>query len=202
VRWVLDGKTVATENYAPYAIGGDNSGNLNPFAFSQGAHTVTAIAFSGQNGSGTQLGTITRSFTVTDTPNSSTPPTQPNNPSPGPGITGLVLMNAVDDVAYGALNDGANISYASLNTWGITIKANATSDVGSVRWNLDGRVVSTESYAPFAIGGDLNGGADLQPYRFTTGRHTLTVTAFAGKGGTGAVLNAVNVTFQVLDQPL
>jgi hypothetical protein len=199
VRWIMDGKVVATENYAPYAIGGDDSGNLKPFAFGQGAHTVTAVAYSGQNGTGSQLGTIARSFTVTDTPGTSAP-TQPNQPA-GPGIKGLTLMNAVDDVAYGALNDKAVISYKSLNTWGLTIRADVTSDVASVRWNLDGKIVSTESYAPFAIGGDING-SDLQPYKFTQGTHVLTVTAFAGRGGTGAVLNSFNVTFQILDQPL
>ena len=117
-------------------------------------------------------------------------------------VTSLSLYNAVDDVSYGTLNEGASVSFVQLNTWGITIKADATSDVASVRWNLDGTIVSTESFAPFAIGGDLNSGRDLQPYKFTKGSHTLTVTAFTGTGGTGAVLNSFNVTFQILDQPL
>ena len=201
VRWMLDGNIVATENFAPYAIGGDVNGNLAPFAFSQGAHVVTAIAYSGTNGSGTVLGTITRSFTVTDTPNS-TPPTQPNNPG-GSGITRAGAderrrRRGLRRAEQRGVHQLQVAEHLGPHDQGRRHQRRRRASAGT----STARIVSTESFAPFAIGGDLNGGADLQPFRFTTGNHTLTVTAFAGSGGTGAVLNSVNVTFKILDQPL
>ena len=62
----VGGGGVAGENFSPFAIGGDDNGNLRPFPLSPGAHSVTATAYSGRDGSGSVLGTVTRSFTVID----------------------------------------------------------------------------------------------------------------------------------------
>jgi hypothetical protein len=141
-------------------------------------------------------------FTVIDQPNPTTPQ-QPNNPAPRTGpITSLTLMNAVDDVAFRTLRDNDSVSYRTLNCWGLTLKAETNASVGSIRWGLDSNAnVNTENYAPYAIGGDVNG-SDLVPFQFSTGTHTVTVTAFSERGGAGSVLDRLTMTFTVVDQPL
>jgi len=47
-------------------------------------------------------------------------------------------------------------------------------------------------------GGDANGGADLLPYAFPVGLHTLTVTAFSASDAGGSVLSQLTVTFTVV----
>lgn len=65
VRFILDGTIVRTENIAPYAIHGDTpTGSYNRWNVSTGNHTVSAIPYSGSNGTGTAGIALTRNFTV------------------------------------------------------------------------------------------------------------------------------------------
>jgi hypothetical protein len=71
VRWGLDGNPNShTENFAPYAIGGDqNTSDLLPLSLSLGQHTLSVTAFSGAGASGTVLGSILNVvFHVADVP--------------------------------------------------------------------------------------------------------------------------------------
>jgi len=69
VRFVLDGKGIRTENFAPYSLGGDttdgdhNWGNFNAFDISEGKHTLTAIPFGVDGKAGTSM---TKKFTITE----------------------------------------------------------------------------------------------------------------------------------------
>jgi len=53
VVYVFNGTTI-NENYTPFAIGGDNQGNLNPWTLPTGTHTLTATAFSATEQSNTR----------------------------------------------------------------------------------------------------------------------------------------------------
>lgn len=66
VYLVLQGPTsqTATENVAPYALFGDIGGNYNTAFLANGSYTLTATAYSGNNRSGTNLGSTTIKFTV------------------------------------------------------------------------------------------------------------------------------------------
>lgn len=121
-------------------------------------------------------------------------------PTPGT-LDGLTLYNAVDDVAYGALQNFPSISHVGMNTWGFTVKAETSFNVGSIVWGFDGDDhVSTENYAPFSIAGDING-SDMQPFPLSQGAHTITATAFAGKDGFGTRLGTITQSFTVTDSP-
>jgi glucose/arabinose dehydrogenase len=191
VRWALDGNSnFNTENFAPFALGGDNNGDLKPVTLSPGTHTVTVTAYSGPDGTGTVLKTMTRTFKVLDNPDGSVPPP----------ITALRVYNAVDDTDLGSLANGQALSYHALGTWGLTIAALSGPQVGSIRWGLDGNSnFRTESFAPYALGGDTDG--DLTPIKLNIGTHTLTVTAFSGSNASGDVLQSVTLNFTILDQP-
>ena len=67
VRFDFVGQTnFRTENVAPYALGGDNSGNYKVVTQfnSTGSYSVTAIPYSGNNRSGIQGASVTINFTV------------------------------------------------------------------------------------------------------------------------------------------
>ncbi|MET7030280.1 PKD domain-containing protein [Sediminicola luteus] len=76
-----------TENVAPYTLFGDNSGNYSGVPFPLGNYTISATAYSGSNQSGTNLGTLTISFSVVNLGGGNLPPTAvangtPNNTTP------------------------------------------------------------------------------------------------------------------------
>ncbi len=67
VRFGLDGKSnYRTENVAPYALAGDNSGNYNSWTPSLGSHTVTATPYSSSNAGGTAGVAKTITFIVSE----------------------------------------------------------------------------------------------------------------------------------------
>jgi len=64
-------------------------------------------------------------------------------------------------------------------------------------FTLDGKKYSTETYAPYALAGDNNGGLDYNAWTPSLGSHTLIVTPFSGAGGTGTAGKALTVHFTV-----
>ncbi|MEX0330413.1 MAG: DUF5060 domain-containing protein [Puniceicoccaceae bacterium] len=67
VRFELDGNAnFRTESVAPYALGGDNAGDFLPWTPAPGEHTVTAVAYSEANATGTPSVPLTINFTVSD----------------------------------------------------------------------------------------------------------------------------------------
>ncbi len=62
VVFELNGSVFATENVAPYALAGDNSGDYNSLSLGPGNYQLTATAFSGTNGSGSAGGSAGLSF--------------------------------------------------------------------------------------------------------------------------------------------
>jgi hypothetical protein len=115
---------------------------------------------------------------------------------PSGTITSLSLINADTDTSIGAFTDGTTINRAALPPH-LTVQANVSGTIGSIRWEIDNSTVRIESYAPYAIGGDVNS-SDLQPYTFPVGTHTMKVTAYSDKDGLGSLLKTLTVTFSVI----
>jgi len=63
VRFRLNGREYRIENSAPFALAGDKTGDYNKWYVSPGKYTITAIPYSGSNGSGTAG--VARSVTFT-----------------------------------------------------------------------------------------------------------------------------------------
>jgi CubicO group peptidase (beta-lactamase class C family) len=69
VRFGFDGNGAwSVENAAPYAFGGDSSGDYNPWTPAVGNHSMSATAFSNSGATGTASAPLTITFTVTDSP--------------------------------------------------------------------------------------------------------------------------------------
>ncbi len=65
VTFSLNGRLIRTENGSPFAMAGDGpGGDMLPWAPTSGPYTVTVMAFTGPNGTGTLLGRTETSFTV------------------------------------------------------------------------------------------------------------------------------------------
>jgi hypothetical protein len=66
VRFDYDGATYRIENTVPYALNGDTSGNYTPWTPTLSQHTLTAIPYSTDIGTGTAGTSLTINFTVVD----------------------------------------------------------------------------------------------------------------------------------------
>ena len=109
-------------------------------------------------------------------------------------ITGFVLVNAETDEDIMALTEGSVINLFNLTTSKINIRAEATSDVESVRLKLSGDLVRnrTENVAPYALFGDRSG--DYFPGELPVGEYHLMATPYSenrlrGTAGTPMMIN-------------
>ena len=67
VDFLIDGKRVQRENYAPYALAGDNPrGNYNPYDFAPGTYEVTAVAIVKDGDGKEQTDSLTVSIRVVE----------------------------------------------------------------------------------------------------------------------------------------
>ncbi|MDB5296199.1 MAG: C-terminal target protein, partial [Phycisphaerales bacterium] len=115
-------------------------------------------------------------------------------PAAGPALD---LLDSVDDSVIAPLVDGYVIDLAKTGTR-LNVRATPAAGTapGSLVFELDGAVVSTETYAPYSVAGDdANGFNDWTP---PAGKHTLRVTQYAGAGGSGAAQGTTTVAFTVL----
>ena len=114
-------------------------------------------------------------------------------------ITGLELIDAVNDVSLGALSDGMIINMNDLPVLNLDVRAIATSDVGSVKFRLSGEksITRTENVVPYALYGDDN--SDYVGSNFTAGSYYLTVTPYSEDFLSGAVGSALTISFHLID---
>ena len=123
-------------------------------------------------------------------------------------LTGFVLVDAEAGADLGPVADGATVRVADPagGSYDLRVESAAQAAVGSVRVELAGaapedaqeervEVARTVDRAPYSLYRDSDGkalGAALP-----AGSYTLTATAYAGPGGTGAVLDSLSVVFTV-----
>jgi len=141
---------------------------------------------------------------ITSTPNTPAPETsepiapivtEPTTPSTS-GMS-YTLVNANTDKDAMALTNGASISISKFGTDKFNIRANYSSTVGSLKFDLSGPV--TYSYAdselPYALAGD-DGKGDYYRLILKPGTYTLKVTPYSDiKGrGTAGTVNTISFT--------
>ncbi len=145
VRFALDGNSAyATDSAAPYALGGDSSGNYGAWTPTVGGHSLKATPYSGPGGAGTAGTPFAVGFTVTDSGAGSTQPQT---------VTSLSLINADTNQpisGYDPLPSGTTLDLATLPTRNLNIRANTDpASVGSVLFALDSNgSYTTDNAAP------------------------------------------------------
>lgn len=146
------------------------------------------------------LATPTPAPTPTPTPAPTPTPTAAPATSKGT-LTNLTIVNADTRATILQIASGATIDLAKLPTRHISIQAAATSTVGSVRFDLDGKVgYHTENFAPYTLTNDQ--GSGYVPWSATLGKHTLSVTSFSSAGGKGTAGSSLKVQFTLVDSSL
>jgi hypothetical protein len=121
-----------------------------------------------------------------------------------PRISRFVLVNAKKDRDIGTLSDGQVVRLRSRR---LSIRVDAYPEtpeesfyggiVESVAFELDGSAVRIENFAPYALGGDIQG--DFAPFALTPGPHTLTATPFDADLGGGKQGEARTIQFKVVE---
>jgi len=183
VRFALDqNNNFRVENFAPYALFGDNGGNdFVGGSFSLGEHTLTATAFSGSNATGSTGTAETVSFTFVDEP-------------VAPQVTGLFLINTDTQQVIQEIHDGDTINVGALPPTHLNVNAVTNASASSVKFGLDANDnLRTESIAPYALFGDASG--QFVEGTFNFGEHTITATPFTDDNAGGTAGDALTVAF-------
>ena len=153
VVFALDAGYAHTENAAPYSLCGDDGGDFAQLPCTNlgvGAHALSATAYSGTNGSGTALGSISVHFTIVASGSGSSG----NSP-----FTGFTLVNTDTHTAVGGFNpipSNGTINLATIGTSHISIEAEvgASVAINHVIFTLDGSYSHQENTAPYSLCGD------------------------------------------------
>ncbi|HEX6240609.1 MAG TPA: hypothetical protein VFZ61_06945, partial [Polyangiales bacterium] len=122
-------------------------------------------------------------------------------PPSSSSISRLVLLNTSTQQpvpGYDPFPNNASLNLSQLGAGPFAIRAyTSPATVGSVRFNLDGSVIATESASPYCIAGD--DGTRCNAWSLpTSGSHTLTVTPYSGSGATGTAGAALTRAFSVV----
>lgn len=185
----LDGRVVGRENHAPFTILGEDGSDVRAWTPAAGAHTLKVSQFAGGNGTGKLVGTTTASFTV-----KAATRTVPADPVIGTGGPALTLFNADTDKAIKSLSGAETVRLSEAGSH-LSVVATPAGGVGSIVFRLDGRTVSTEGYAPFAMAAD--DGGDLRSWTPPAGTHTVEAIQYSRPGGRGAIVGRTSVTLTV-----
>ncbi len=180
VKFWLNGQFFRVENVAPYAFNGDVNGVYNPWAANPWDYTILAIPYvkvSGKEYAGQPLEVhfkvvsetiplTVSDFDVVDT-------------------SGKFLKH---------LNEGDEINVGDPLYKAMTVVANTTGQVGSVKFLLNNQFYRTENVAPYTITGDQNG--YFNPWFPQVGNYTLSGTPYsqASAGGTSGIPLTIHFT--------
>ncbi|WP_449555732.1 InlB B-repeat-containing protein, partial [Hymenobacter terricola] len=119
----------------------------------------------------------------------------------GPAVASFTLVNADNGQAIQLLTAGTAINLATLPTQHLNVRANTSpAAVGSVVLALSGAQGQnqTESVAPYALFGDVNG--VYNPWTPPVGNYSLLATPYGGGGGSGPAGTPLTVSFSVTNQ--
>ncbi len=114
--------------------------------------------------------------------------------TPSSAVASVSIIDAGTNSVAGTLANGSTINLAAYPN-GISLRANVTGNVGSVRFMVNGVLVRTENATPYSIAGE--NGSDIFPWDVTNGTYTLVTTPFSGPNGTGQAGTAKSISFTV-----
>jgi hypothetical protein len=182
VRFGLDATSnFRVENFSPYVIFGDNSGDIAGGSIALGQHTLTATPFTGANATGTAGTLETVDFEIIDEP----------------VVTGLFLINTDTQQVIQEIQDGDTIDQADLPTQNLNVQALATAGTQSVKFGFDQNDnFRVESFPPYAMFGDAGG--TFLAGSIGVGQHSITATPFAGDNATGTDGDPLTVDFEIV----
>jgi hypothetical protein len=115
--------------------------------------------------------------TPTTTPIPTPSPSPTSSPSPtAASVESFTLVNADTNQDIGVLGNGSVIDLSANRN--LNVRANATQNVSSVQFALNGQLIRIESLQPFSLAGDQNG--IYQPWTPSAGNYSLQATPNVG----------------------
>jgi hypothetical protein len=181
IAFTLNGKTI-TENIAPYAIGGDDSGKFRKWTPPLGSHVLRATPYSSTDRKGT-VGTPLE-FAITVVQKATDNPAPQPDPEPnGLAVTKLTLVNASTQKDIRTLSSDDVIDLSADGS-ALNIRADVSGKPGSIAFTLNGKTI-TENIAPYAIGGDDSG--KFRKWTPPLGSHVLRATPYSSTDRKGTV---------------
>jgi hypothetical protein len=177
-----------TEGTLPFSLFGDINGDYSNWTPAVGSYTLKATPYSLSGGTGVAGTSLTINFSVSDRNTDIS------------SITSYTLINATTDQAIQTLSNGAVLNLATLPSRSLNIRANTSTNAGSVIFSLSGQEVKnlTESTPPFALFGDIGG--NYNNWTPAKGNYFLKATPYSGSGGTGTAGTSLAINFSVTDQ--
>ncbi len=113
-------------------------------------------------------------------------------------VVSFTLMHTGTAGEIGPLTNGMTINLASIGSF--SIRANVCdSPVGSVKFNLNGTNIRTETSFPYAINGDSPAGSYIA-WNVNPGSYALKATPYSGANGSGTAGIFEQVSFTVINQ--
>ena len=109
-------------------------------------------------------------------------------------VRSLTLIDARTGRAIAILKEGATVNRAEVGS-ALNVRADVAGDVASVRFEVNGRTVQTESTAPYTLAGDSNG--TYKTWNVGPGKHTLKATPYPKNGASGQAGKAHEITITV-----
>ncbi len=198
VRFSVDGVTKnVSDTYTTSLAAGDSvtlTANSGPsgtasWTATEGNHTVEAF-----------VDDINRFPESDDTNNKLSAPLTVQSLS----VTSFTLFNADTDQpvsGFDPIPANATIDYTKLGTTHLSIRANPSPTVGSIKFGYDTNAAyRIENEAPYTIAGDgktASGSPDYFAWTPALGTHTLTATPYAGENATGTAGTAQSISFTV-----
>ena len=113
------------------------------------------------------------------------------NPRPTT-VTGLVLINSIDNSEVASLNNGGTINLYGMSPSDFKIRADTSGSVRSVRFDRDGKTsYKMDNRKPFVLGARKIS---------KLGLHTVTATPFSERRGAGDEGTSLTVNFTVINE--
>ncbi|RZU53405.1 hypothetical protein EV385_5329 [Krasilnikovia cinnamomea] len=119
-----------------------------------------------------------------------------------PAVNSVVLLDATSNqriAGRAPLGAEETVDLAALRTRELSVQALTSGQVGSVRFEVDGRTTRIENHLPYVLNGDAAKGTDFLPWRPAPGRHRLVITPYSKDGAKGRSGDPVRITLVVTD---
>ncbi|MDX2304431.1 MAG: kelch repeat-containing protein [Microscillaceae bacterium] len=184
VEFQVNQNAPRTESIAPYSLAGDQTTSFTPYPFAPGTYMIKATPYSGPGKTGTTGATFTLNLTVQATS--------------GVPTMSLSMVNATTDQIFLApIPANAQINAGQISTFNIIAQnfpAETKSIVFEITQGTSLGFKQTESMAPYALFGDVNG--NYNPRTVQAGdSYTVSAKAYSQVSGGGTLLQQTSASF-------
>ncbi len=174
--------TTQTDNTSPYTA------STTAITTTAGTFNLSALPYAQDNALGLVGAGLSLSFSIVD----DTPPP----PVFDGKVISFSLVNAATNTIVGTLSNNATIDFSQLGTDKLSVIANTSGAVESVKFVLNGQDFKVENLLPYAIQGDDNGVYGVwQP---AEGTYTLEAQPYAQDDALGDLGQVLSISFKVV----